>query len=138
MKDRIYTLSNGLKVANFSSPHPFTFTDGTIIPAVENELSRKLMLNVSEQPYDQKINDTLTIQNVVIKFDLSKNVLEEMFEWQDLYNKGLVDIVLLPLPVFNLIKGQQVNPHAIMRTPFRVIRVADRITKTIHIDKFCI
>ena len=48
MDSKIFTLKNGLRVANFSSPHPFTFTDGTIIPAVEDEKARNLMLEVKE------------------------------------------------------------------------------------------
>lgn len=33
---QITKLSNGLRVANFSSPHPFTFEDGSVIPAVND------------------------------------------------------------------------------------------------------
>ena len=39
MKRHITTLTNGKKVANFSSPHEFKFTDGSILPAVSDELA---------------------------------------------------------------------------------------------------
>ena len=45
---QITKLSNGLKVGNFSSPHPFTFEDGSVIPAVNNNDSQRLKVNFNE------------------------------------------------------------------------------------------
>lgn len=41
-------LSNGLIVANFSSPHSFRFTSGELLPACEEDRARGLMLDVTE------------------------------------------------------------------------------------------
>lgn len=133
MNSRIYTLSNGLRIANFSSPHPFTFTDGTVIPKVNDDLSRKLMLKCEERIIEKGI-----VKNVILTWKLSTEVLHELYEWQCIWEKGLIDYILVPLPVMSALKEEGWNSHAIMDTPFRVIRIADRITKTIHIDKFCV
>lgn len=44
----IVELSNGKLVANFSSPHPFTFTDGNILPAKSKIESERLKVNFHE------------------------------------------------------------------------------------------
>ena len=41
----IVTLSNGLRVANFNSPHAFEFEDGTILSAVSNEIAEETKLD---------------------------------------------------------------------------------------------
>ena len=54
MAREIITLSNGKKVANFSSPHPFTFTDGSVIPAVSNEESERLKVTFIETEHQDE------------------------------------------------------------------------------------
>ena len=134
MKDRVHTLSNGVKVANFSSPHPFTFTDGTIIPAVPDEIARKLMLEVDEKSIPQRSSRFRTVS---LDWSLSERVADEIDYWYTFFAMKIVDVVLVPLPVMTALKTIW-DQKKILKSPFRVIRVADRITKTIHIDKFCI
>ena len=98
MSREIITLSNGKRVANFSSPHPFTFTDGSVIPAVSNEESERLKVNFIETEHPDESGD------INLNFDLSTDVMFEMRYWVALYNVGYVDVVFCPLPMITAIK----------------------------------
>ena len=129
------TLKNGLEVANFSSPHPFTFTDGSILPAVSDELAKLTMLKATEtQVTDKRRKGIRTIQ---IDFALTDAVMELIVWWTTFHETGKVDIVLVPLPVMTALH-KKFTVKELTRMPFRTIRVADRITKEIYTDKFCI
>ena len=134
MDNRIYTLSSGLKVANFSSPHPFTFTDGTVIPAIDADKARNLMLEVEETVIPNRHSRFRTVS---LDWTLSERVADEIDYWYTYFAMKKVDVVLVPLPVMTALKAIW-NQKDILKSPFRVIRVADRITKAIHIDKFCV
>ena len=41
-------LNNGIRIVNFSSPHPFNFVTGEILPACEKEWVRKMSLDIAE------------------------------------------------------------------------------------------
>ena len=49
----ITTLTTGLRVGNFSSPHPFRFTDGSELPACSPERANGCMLNSHEVETDR-------------------------------------------------------------------------------------
>ena len=51
---QITKLSNGLKVGNFSSPHAFTFEDGSVIPAVNDIDSQRLKVDFIETIVENK------------------------------------------------------------------------------------
>lgn len=129
--DKIITLSNGLRVANFSSPHPFTFTDGSILPAVSDELANKMMLKTIEDELDE------SGQTISIIFEMTKEITDHLFEWKKLWDKEYVNIILIPLPIMLILKDNW-SIDKIKHSPFRTVRIADRITKTVHINKFCI
>jgi len=174
MAREIITLSNGKKVANFSSPHPFTFTDGSVIPAVSNEESERLKVNFIETDHQDESGD------ISLRFELSKDVMFEMRYWVAMYNVGYVDVVFCPLPMITAIKKVEDDsnhefsefyayhnsdsPHidgseeppmtpellgilvtqrdeysqGLKTSPFRAIRMEDRIKKLVSIDKQCI
>ena len=172
MAREIITLSNGKKVANFSSPHPFTFTDGSVIPAVSKEESERLKVTFIETEHQDETGD------ISLRFELSKDVRFEMRYWVAMYNVGYVDVVFCPLPMITAIKDEerehddhlteyhnhydhhqvyddQERPwipevlsilvsqrdeyeHRIKTSPFRAIRMEDRIEKLVSIDKQCI
>ena len=120
-------LSNGLCVANFSSPHPFNFTDGSEIDPCTDERCNmgSLICNETEVPGIKGTTDlTITWETTPAVIDMIK-VLEKDDE---------VDIVLVPFPVMTALKGK----FDTLPSKVRVIRVADRISKKIHIDKFCV
>lgn len=135
----VVTLTNGLRVANFSSPHPFKFVDGTTLPACAEARSRALMLDAREQTLKSHATQTNVSSNgmhvhvpftdIILRWEMTEAVAEALVALQADQN---VDIVLVPLPVMTALKegGYEVGKA-------RVIRVADRVTKEIYIDRFC-
>jgi len=172
MSREIITLSNGKKVANFSSPHPFTFTDGSVIPAVSDEESERLKVTFIETNHQDESGD------ISLRFELSTDVMFEMRYWVAMYNVGYVDVVFCPLPMITAIReierdlnedwnewhtyhsndpspDQEQKPvtpellgilvtqrdefqQGLKTSPFRAIRMEDRIKKLVSIDKQCI
>ena len=132
MKMPIVTTKEGLRVGNFSSPHPFVFDDGTELPGCSPERARALML-------DQVEVETRTSwewTDIELRFEMSQSVLEALQEAQE---SKEVDVVIVPLPVMQAIKempGMTLDKLAGM--PFRVCRVKDRVEKTIWSNKFCL
>lgn len=129
MKDSIITLSNGKRVANFSSPHPFTFTDGSVLPAVSHEVADALKVTFIE-----KID---TNGDVELSFSLSLVVLKAMNKWQALYKAREIDVVFCPLPMITAIKEMSEGDF-LKNSPFRAIRIEDRVKKLVSIEKQCI
>jgi len=133
-------LSNGLRVANYSSPHPFTFTDGSVLPACSSARAKMTLLDASERELPREING-IKIIDVVIDWKLTWFLEEEVDKiTYAQYQQGFPwDIILVPLPFMVAVKkyiDRSFKDAGL--PPFRVIRVADRITKEIHIDKFCV
>ena len=133
MKDRIKTLSNGLRVANFSSPHHFEFTDGTELPRVSKRTVDRLSLKVKETVLRSRTLNYTTIQDISVDFTLTPEIRIEMILWQRIYNDNLVDIVIVPLPVLKAIQKEE---YFFNQRVFRCIRLASREDKIIEIDKF--
>jgi hypothetical protein len=135
--DTIYTperpiieLSNGKLVANFSSPHPFTFTDGNILPAKSKIEAERLKVNFHEQT-DQNGDVKLT-------FSLSNEVGYEMIYWLRLYEQNKINVVFCPLPMITALKNKNTIIDDLKKTPFRAVRMDDRILKLVSIDKQCL
>lgn len=125
----IITLSNGKKVGNFSSPHAFTFTDGSILDAVSDDVSRKLSLKevaVTDINGDTEMDWIITYE-----------VKVEIDEWYNMWCREEVDVVYVPLPMLLCLK-EQYGKHFVKDSPFRGVRIEDRIKKLISIDKQCI
>ena len=66
----ITKLSNGLKVANFSSPHPFTFDDGSVIPAVNDNESQRLKVNFIETVVEVDNESAVEFKTISLNFEL--------------------------------------------------------------------
>ncbi len=125
----VITLSNGKRVANFSSPHSFTFEDGSILNAVSNSESERLKITFLEE---ELING-----DIKLSFKLSGDVFAEMEECRILHSEKLVDIIFCPLPMIVAIK-EEFGEQWLIDSPFRSIRVEDRIKKLVSIHKQCI
>lgn len=134
MKIPIITLSNGLKVANFSSPHSFTFTDGSVLPACSNERSIKYSLIVNEDKLFN-VKNNIAFTDVNISFTLDKESIREL---DKLHKRTDIDIIICSLPVISAIKYANLDLEYITIGKCRCIRVANRITKEIEINKFCV
>ena len=119
-------LTSGLVVANMSSPHPFTFTTGETLPACSPEEAQALKLDAVEVERPG-VKGTIDIE---LTFKLNDVVRARLDELEALPG---IDIVLVPFPVMEALKreGRPVGKC-------RVIRTADRVTKAIFPDKFCI
>lgn len=121
------TLSNGLVVGNFSSPHPFNFEDGSVVEKCGEERVREGMLK-AEEVVSEGVKGT---QDIELTFCLTEAVLHYLEKAQ----KSEADIVLVPLPLMVTVKNNGLFEKF---NKIRVVRVSDRISKKIHIDKFCI
>ncbi len=125
----IITLSNGKRVANFSSPHPFVFEDGSVLNAVSNEESERLKVTFLEEE--------LADGDIKLSFELSNDVRNKMTECKMLYKEHLVDVIFCPLPMIVAIK-EEFGEEWLVNSPFRSIRIEDRIKKLVSINKQCI
>ena len=133
-------LSNGLRVANYSSPHPFTFTDGSVLPACSSARAKMTLLDARETELPREIRG-IKITDVVIDWKLTWFLEQEVdnFVYAQYHKDFPWDIILVPLPFMVAVKKYIDQSFKDAGTPpFRVIRVADRLTKEIHIDKFCV
>ena len=120
------TLSNGLVVANFSSPHQFNFEDGTILGACSPNRAKALMLESSEKETYNAGGWT----DIQLQFKMSKVIMEAIVNSRCAMG---IDIILVPFPVMEALKLENL-PVGKMR----VIRVKNRVTKEIFCDRFCV
>jgi hypothetical protein len=125
---QIIELSNGKLVANFSSPHVFNFTDGNILPAKSESESERLKVNFHE--------DIDEDGDVVLSFSLSDEVYVEIVYWQEKFLNKEVNVVFCPLPMITAMKQDLFQN--IKTTPFRAVRIEDRINKLVSIEKQCL
>ena len=131
----IIMLSNGLRVANFSSPHPFTFEDGSILPAIPNS-------SFDLDCHESEIDD----HTIMVKFCTTPLVRANLLDWYYVYNEGLVDIVIVPRPLLDALydenhiwaSNDMPTIQYLLKSPFRTIRLVDREKKICSINKFCI
>lgn len=128
MKFPTVVLENGLRVANFSSPHEFKFDDGTVLPACSPEHARELMLEAQERVHTVDVNGII-INDIDLSFEMSGSVLRALNECSHLKD---IDIAIVPLPVLQLVREISFDGPVM----FRGIRVADRVLKTVSSNKF--
>ncbi len=132
----IITLSNGKKVGNFSSPHPFEFEDGSILPAVSAEEAERLKVDFIEKPLDD--TSGALAGDLELEFMLTNDILSEITKWRELKEKGEVDVVFCPLPMLMAMKEHYFGKWYTLGLPFRAIRIEDRIKKLVSIHKQCV
>ena len=132
MTTTIITLSNGKKVGNFSSPHYFQFTDGSILESQSNAVAEKLKVDFIEKELG-------TNGDIELDFSLSINVKNAMNDWMELWVNKQVDVVFCPLPMITAIKQSTWFGESWLReSPFRSVRIEDRINKLVSIHKQCL
>lgn len=142
----VVELSNGLVVANYSSPHTFEFIDGNVLGECTEQRSKITELQIVEIPYAVKIRDT-SITAVNVTYHLTWFLKEETRKIFKAYDEGDLpwDILITPLPLMLALKEyyceNAATPNALIRQniqPFFGIRLFDRYTKVIHHNKFCV
>jgi hypothetical protein len=142
-------LSNGLVVANYSSPHPFTFVDGSVLPACSKERATLTKLIVVEdvqtsfykdpmQPKYESTGKLIRVEHVKLNWQLTwfSKAEIDMFVKLQQYEHLPWHIVLVTLPFMTACKEYMGHAFKDDIVPFRVIHVADKITKEVHINKF--
>lgn len=130
LEESIVELSNGKKVGNFSSPHSFTFSDGSVLNAVSKEESERLKVTFIESIVPNGMDG-----DIELDFELSNSILFEMSHWQDLFKQELVDVVFCPLPMITALKQKG---YDLINSPFRTVRMVSRTDKRVSIDYQCI
>lgn len=133
---KVVRLSNQLLVGNFSSPHQFTFDDGTVLDAVSDYDSMRLKVNFNEYVIDDNL--AKKYKTVGLTFTLSDEVRREMEVWHKMWEHNDVDIVLCPLPMIQALYEDDGKRYDVSKTPFRAVRMKDRIKKLSSIDTFTI
>jgi hypothetical protein len=133
---KVVRLSNQLIVGNFSSPHDFTFEDGTILPKVSDYDSIRLKVNFNETVVDDNL--AKKYKTIMLDFTLSDEVIREMEVWHKMWQHNDVDIVLCPLPMIQALQQTDDDLKSLLDSPFRAVRMKDRIKKLSSIDTFTI
>lgn len=125
---RVVTLDNGLRIGNFSSPHPFRFNTGEVLDGVDPDESRHLSLDRME---DESADTDSRFRNVEVYFRMTDEVYLEL---QDAEALPDVDLIIVPLPVKSALEacGCWKGTAGKLRTCI----LSDRVNKTIHSDKF--
>lgn len=128
-------LSTGLVVANFSSPHTFTFTDGTMLDACPDERVKAGACNPRETV-------TLTggyasgIAYSAVK--LEPVLSDQCIELLDAFNDSDVDIVIVPLMLLEAIKDYREKTGKNHWERCHAIRRPHRGSNEVCHDRFCI
>ena len=120
----VVTLRNGLRLANFSSPHSFTFDDGTELPPCSPERAERLVLRACERETDRG-----KWKDIALGFTMTPVVMDELTRLE----KSDVDIILVPYPVMTALRECEVS-----LTKVRCVRMVDRVRKIASCDRFCI
>ena len=119
-------LIGDLMIVNFSSPHEFNFVGGRKLPACSPEWANKMKLLIEEE----ECMNPKGFTDVKLKISLTKEVLEALDALQGVDH---IDVILVPFMVLQALKdeGRSIGKC-------RCIRTADRVTKEIYADKFCV
>ena len=127
------TLTNGLRVANFSSPHPFNFVDGSVLPACDNDRCLALSMDrddeVSAWP-GKFVGVNAPVYQVKPVFVLNAATIDELEVLQESWD---VDVVIVPFPLLTALQSKDLLERF---NQVATVIMADRLTKAAHIDKF--
>lgn len=127
----VVTLASGVRVANFSSPHPFTFDDGSTLPGCSAERANALMLHAQEVASPSRFAGVVDIE---LSFAMSDAVRAELGR---LVMRDDIDIILVPLPVMQAAKESEPGFQLAALSKVRTCRVVDRVAKTVSSTRFC-
>lgn len=127
-------LPNGTEILNFSSPHPFNFDTGEVLPACSAARSKALSLEAEETEFPAGTHGI----DIALRFKMSDAVREELLRLAALVTEAPL-VVLVPFPVMQAIKATwDLDVDQVCMTPFRCVRSADRVTKVIYHNRFCV
>ena len=122
----VLVLKNGLRVANFSSPHTFAFNTGEVLAACDEDRCRHLTAIVKEEEVE---NADLGTIDVKLSFELGEACRAEI---EAMEADAEIDVILAPLMIVQAARAAGVGKK------LRTTRMADRVAKTAFSDKFCL
>ena len=125
----VVVLSNGIVVANFSSPHPFNFEDGSILEACDSSLSQSLSLETVEETTEPFYGQGAHM--VTLSFKMTECVEKRI---DSMEREPGIDVILVPFPVLACLRSAG---RLARYKKVGTIRSANRQTKEASIDKFC-
>lgn len=125
------TLTTGLVVGNFSSPHSFTFEDGTVLAGCSAERCKALSLAEveAESPFPGKAGERGVIA-ITPRFTLTDVVRQELLQAHADIQGG---VVLVSFPTLSALKAEGVLDQYLAVGTIK----ADRTTKLVSTTKFC-
>lgn len=128
----ICKLSTGLVVANFSSPHPFNFTDGSILEACSNERAMKWPLEQTQQT----IVTAPLWEGIRYDYTITDSLRDEILRC---YREVKSDLIIAPFPVLKVLRADPALEavEGITRR-FVGIKNADRVTKVVFHNIFVV
>jgi len=127
------TLANGIRIANFSSPHMFHFDDGSVLGPVSEEVMLLGKLNAEEIKHPRRDGGV----DIELAFSITPECTHALAAWLDKWEAVDIDIVIVPFPLLQLLR--QVGwLSSVKDSPFRTIRCVDRATKLNSSTKFCV
>ncbi len=115
LENSIVSLKNGTRVANFSSPHIYTFEDGTKMSKCDMREAGLFKVQFREKV----VKDIRDIAGIEMDFMLSKALMSRINMWEQLYNEKKVDVVLCSLPLLTALK-KILDIKELMKMPFVV------------------
>tara|TARA_R100000995_G_C3367522_1_gene70227 strand:- start:61 stop:480 length:420 start_codon:yes stop_codon:yes gene_type:complete len=124
----------GIRVVNYSSPHPYTFHTGEVLPACSDEVARETKLEANHS----KVYNDKGWHDVSINYALSKMQEDELTKLVDM---NITDIILVPYSVMKALKDSldwEIHWYSYVWDKIRVCKLHDRVTKVIRSDEFCI
>ena len=128
MEVPVVTLTTGLRVANFSSPHSFIFEECSGLEAWSDERATAVSLEHDE---DETPHPSFP---GVVEVRLTWRAPAALSgELRSLNKRPDVDVVLIPFPMLEALRSA-----GLPIGKARVIRVKDRMTRELYVDKFCV
>ena len=91
-----------------------------------------LVANETETPVGRLDEALVQWTDIDLDFALSVEVFKAL---EDAHQQKGVDIILAPFPVIQAVKSTAYGPHF---PKLRTVRMADRVSKEAHIDRFCV
>jgi hypothetical protein len=135
----VLTLSNNVRVCNFSSPHAFVFEDGRVLPALSADDSRALSMESVEIDVGSKRGSPTFVN---IRFKLTEPVNRRIRFITRLMEEGHVDVCIVPRPVLDLLEDfcPDLNHNSASGGgwAFATVRMVDRVDKRASISTFCV
>lgn len=128
----VVTLSNNVRVANFSASHEIKFVDGSILPACTFMRDREMTLIYHEKNIGKFVGEhqTVAINDVEIVWDISPSMGTELTRL--LAIPGF-DVLIVPSPILQAMKSKKMQ---IGRA--RSVVLINKLSDLACIDKFCI